>query len=76
MTNYQAPRRTPRQRAIFKLRADRAMRRIKQKWAHKFRKLMIDRERYWNARRLMRTDSDLTLGDARVRAFLDELRRL
>jgi hypothetical protein len=41
----------------------------------KFRQKLLDRARYWDARRIMQAIPDKTLAQARVMQFLDELRR-
>lgn len=60
---------------MLRRRMELATRRINQRWGRKFRKAMIDRERYWNARRLMQRNRDMTLGRGLTLAFLNEIRR-
>lgn len=69
------PRRRKFERVRFKRRARRAMRLAKQAWGHQFKMGMLNRSRYWEARRLMQQSEDWTLAQARVRQFLNELRR-
>lgn len=62
-----APSKTPRQRAAFRRRADRVMRRLRQRWGYGFRQDMRERARINKARRM---------GVGFMIVLLDEIRRM
>lgn len=70
-----APKRTPRQRAIFRRRMEVVRLRIRQAWGHRFRQCMRNRARYYAARRRMAGYPGMTLAQGFIRAFFDDIRR-
>lgn len=74
MTNYQPQRMTAPQKARLHRRAEKALERWKRRRCARFRKIMLDRARYWAARRKMQQDRSMTLQQGFITVFLDELR--
>lgn len=70
-----APKRTPRQRAIFRRRLEVVRLRTRQAWGHRFRQRMLNRARYYAARRRMAGHPDMTLSQGYIRALFDDIRK-